>query len=111
MIGGPNPASNVNSVRPDRNGLAQALMQSYLGLLIKFVLPAGFVLVLVFNLQADGAESYNGIDEELLLTGGGFTVLGLMMMILPICCCDEEDKLDEVEIDKEIAEITEMQAM
>lgn len=95
------------SMRPDRNGLAAALLKSYIGLLIKFVLPAGFVLNLTFNLEADGRENYNGIHGELLLCGAGFSLIALLLVVMPLCCCDEEDKLDEGTIDKEIAELDE----
>lgn len=107
----PGPRDDPNSMRPDRNGLASALLKSYAGLLIKFVLPAGFIFNLAFNLEQDGSENYNGIDSELLLCGAGFTLIALLFLVMPLCCCDDDDRLDENVIDKEIAEATEMQAM
>lgn len=107
----PAPRDDPNSMRPDRNGLASALLKSYAGLLIKFVLPAGFIFNLAFNLEKDGSQNYNGIDSELLLCGAGFTLIALLILVMPLCCCDDDDRLDEDVIDKEIAEATEMQAM
>jgi hypothetical protein len=108
--GNPGMRDDVKSNRPDRNGLLPALLKSYVGLLIKFVLPAGFVLILAFNLQKDGKENYNEINSELLLCGSGFTLIALLILLMPVCCCDDDDKLNEDDIDKEIAEATEHNA-
>ena len=69
------------------------------------MLPAGFILILVFNLERDGAANYNGIDAELLLCGAGFTLIALLVLVMPLCCCDDDDALREEDIDKEHAEM------